>query len=86
MGSLFIAVASVVAEMGSRTRASVVVAHRHTGFVAPQRIGSSRTRDQTWSPALAGRFLTTEPRRYLLDIVFLYFMFLYVCLDIRAWP
>ena len=32
-----------------------------TGLVAPQHEGSSRTRDRTHVPALAGRFLTTVP-------------------------
>ena len=32
-----------------------------TGLLVPWRVVSSCTRDQTVSPALAGRFLTTEP-------------------------
>ena len=31
------------------------------GFVTPQHLGSSWTRDQTRAPALAGKFLTTGP-------------------------
>ena len=34
---------------------------RHPGLVVPQYVGSSMTRDQTMSPALAGGFLTTGP-------------------------
>ena len=30
-------------------------------FVAPLHVGSSRTRERTWSPASVGRFFTTEP-------------------------
>ena len=33
----------------------------HTGLVALQHVGSSWTRDEPQSPALAGRFFTTEP-------------------------
>ena len=32
-----------------------------TGLVAPQYVGSSQTRDEPVFPALAGRFLSTEP-------------------------
>ena len=34
----------------------------HTGLVAPQHVGSSQTRLEPVSRALAGRFLTTAPR------------------------
>ena len=37
-----------------------------TGLVAPWHVGSSQTRDQPVSPALAGRFLTTAPQGKLL--------------------
>ena len=33
----------------------------YTGLVALRHVGSSRIRDQTRSPALTGRFFTTEP-------------------------
>ena len=54
----------------SGARASVVVAQGSTaqtqqlwptGLVAPRHVGSSRTRDRTMTPSLAGRFLTTVP-------------------------
>ena len=40
---------------------------RHTGFAAPGHVGSSRTRDQSMSPALAGSFYTTGPPEKSLD-------------------
>ena len=68
---LLIAVASLVAEhglqvrglqqlwlVGSRVQAQQL---RCTGLDAPQPVGSSRTRAQPVSPAMAGGLLTTEP-------------------------
>ena len=45
------------------TVASLVEEHGlgHMGLVAPRHVGSSQIRDQTHSPALAGRFFTAEP-------------------------
>ena len=50
--------ASEVAAPGSRALAQWL---RLTGLVAPQHVGSFRTRDQMVSPALAGGFLATGP-------------------------
>ena len=43
---------------GSRAQAQQLW---HTGFIALRHVGSSRTRDRTCVPALAGGFLTTAP-------------------------
>ena len=42
-----------------------------SGLVAPQPVESSRTRDRTCDPALAGRFLTTGPPRKSYPCIFL---------------
>ena len=40
------------------------------GLVAPRHVGSSRSRDHPMSPALAGRFFTTESPRKPLNLFF----------------
>ena len=45
---------------------------RHKDLVAPWYVGSSQIRDQTVSPALAGRFLTTGPPGKSLPVYFGY--------------
>ena len=47
---------------GTRFRSCVTQALEH-GLTASQHVESSWIRDQTMSPALAGRFFTTEPPR-----------------------
>ena len=58
---------SVVVARGLQSTGSVVVA---IGFVAPQHVGSSQTRDQTCVPYMGSRLLTLNhlgsPRWYLL--------------------
>ena len=55
---LLTAVASLVSEHGLFTRGLRSCGAR--AFVALQHVQSSRSRDRTVSPALAGEFLTTE--------------------------
>ena len=59
-GLLFVAVHRILLlwSTGSSTRAQQL---RRSSLVDPWHTGSSGTRDQTLSPALAGRFLPTGP-------------------------
>ena len=58
--------ASVAAERGLSSWGSQALRHRLSSrgswsLAAPRHVGSSRTRDRTMSPALAGGFFSTEP-------------------------
>ena len=48
------------------------------GLVAPRHVGSSRSRDHPMSPALAGRFFTTESPRKPLNLFFFKLTYLVV--------
>ena len=51
------------------------------GLVAPQHVGSPRTRAQTVSPELAGRFLTTAPPGKSLNIFYFFMLFTFFSLS-----
>ena len=84
---LLTAAASLAVDAGSRAcglqplyhMGSVAVAPRlqstllwHTSLVAPRHVGSSLIRDQTVSPALAGRFFSTQsPGKPLLNVKYI---------------